>query len=584
MKKKLVYVKNSIFAKLVLTFMLIMIPVFILGISIYYWAVNTVKEEIAKNSSAQVSYYIENLNKEIERIKILQFDALTDNNLNDLVIKGEIIQPYERYGYMQGVFPRLQAIKNSSVYIKHVRAHVYSIGKTYTENFSEEEIDLDRYETFKKARFSKTKFFYLNNKLYLNTAFSEKVLNKQPFFAIEIELDETAIKDALSQFNSFSDEGAFLLDLDQKFTIQSADNKEILDKCKEFVTSHYNVSTVATNTITLHKRNYFVTYCYSDKLNLSLIAFMSQDRVFKPLIKYKLWASILLITSLILIALYCMYTFRLIKKPMEKLVNAFRTVENGDLSVRVEHSSSDEFKYLYGRYNAMVDNLQTLIDQVYKQKILAQNAQLKQLQAQINPHFLFNSFFILQRMVKGGEQYNAIRFCSQLGKYFRFITRSASDEVPLLKEVEHAKSYTDIQVMRFCNRISVQFDELPDKYNEILVPRLILQPFIENAFEYGLEDKVSNGLLTVKFSEFEEVLIVSIEDNGCGIQEEKLKKLQSDLYESEVAIETTGIINIHRRLQLKFSSASGVNISKSDMGGIKVAIRIDLPKGVSDDV
>ena len=141
---------------------------------------------------------------------------------------------------------------------------------------------------------------------------------------------------------------------------------------------------------------------------------------------------------------------------MKKLVSAFKRVETGELKFSIQHNASDEFQYLYTRFNAMLEYINNLIDQVYTQKIMSQKAELKQLQSQINPHFLFNSFFILQRMIQSEDKENAINFCGFLGQYFQYVTRNSIDEMPFYKEVQHARNYLEIQAIRFSN-IYIEF-------------------------------------------------------------------------------------------------------------------------------
>lgn len=132
--------------------------------------------------------------------------------------------------------------------------------------------------------------------------------------------------------------------------------------------------------------------------------------------------------------------------------------------------------------NDMEDRLSRLIEEVYVQKNLTQKAQLKQLQAQINPHFLYNSFFTLSRRIKRQDYDNAEEFARHLGNYFKYLTRDGSDFIALRQEVEHAKSYATIQQARFSSRVRVCFEQLPDSCSGLMVPRLILQPLLENSF------------------------------------------------------------------------------------------------------
>ncbi|WP_242856202.1 sensor histidine kinase [Ruminiclostridium josui] len=262
---------------------------------------------------------------------------------------------------------------------------------------------------------------------------------------------------------------------------------------------------------------------------------------------------------------------------MNELVKAFRKVENGDLKVTINHDSNNEFGYLFKSFNDMVKNLNMLIDQVYNQKILMQKAELKHLQSQINPHFLYNSFFMINTMARIGDE-NLVPFTKHLGEYFRFVTRNSMDNIPLEEEINHAKVYTEIQLMRFSKRLQIHFGECPPMYKDLKVPRLILQPIIENAFEHGLEKKKNGGLLLVNFEGNENELRIIVEDNGCDITDNELEKLQDLLEDNEKEIETTGTLNIHRRIRLVFGEESGLIISRSVIGGLKAVLKIVLQK------
>ena len=221
--------------------------------------------------------------------------------------------------------------------------------------------------------------------------------------------------------------------------------------------------------------------------------------------------------------------------------------------------------------------MNSLIEQVYKQRILTQKAELKQLQSQINPHFLYNSFFILNTMTRLGDYDQVERFANQLGEYFQFVTRNHSDEVPLAREVQHAKVYAEIQGMRFANRVEVAFGELPDNTGYVMVPRLILQPLIENAFEHGLEGKASGGQLDVRFEKEDKVIRMIVEDNGELIDDEEIERINDRLEMEDV--EMTAVINIHHRIRLKFGPGSGLSLVRSESGGVRATITIEWAEG-----
>lgn len=304
--------------------------------------------------------------------------------------------------------------------------------------------------------------------------------------------------------------------------------------------------------------------------------------ILQPLKNFYVWVWLFSCVAIGIIIAYAFSAYKYMHKPLLELVRSFHRVEMGDFQVSINHDSNDEFGYLYKRFNDMMKNLNMLIEQVYKQKILAQRAELKNLQTQINPHFLYNSFFVLNTMAHIGDE-NLIPFTRQLGEYFRFITRNSSDFIPLIEEINHAKVYLDIQATRFAKRFQARFMDCPDKFHTILVPRLILQPILENAFKYGIEQKKTNGIISVGFEDNGNKLDIVIEDNGCNMADFDLQTLQMSIAHTGEESEMTGILNIHRRLQLAFGEQSGLDVMRSRLGGLKVVISIKLCGGVPNE-
>lgn len=134
----------------------------------------------------------------------------------------------------------------------------------------------------------------------------------------------------------------------------------------------------------------------------------------------------------------------MVHKPLSKLTDAFDEVEHGNFQVQIIQTGNDDFAYLYHAFNNMALKLSRLIERDYNQKLLLQKAEMKQLQAQINPHFLYNSFFMLQRMIRF-EPEEASMVANALASCFRYITKNSMDHVTLAEEYAHMKNYVYIQ-------------------------------------------------------------------------------------------------------------------------------------------
>lgn len=259
---------------------------------------------------------------------------------------------------------------------------------------------------------------------------------------------------------------------------------------------------------------------------------------------------------------------------MKELCKAFDILRKGTMNIRISHSANDEFGYIYENFNHMTCELEKLINEVYVQKDLVQKAELKQLQTQINPHFLYNSFFLLSRRAKRNDMEGTVELSEYLGTYFKYLTRNAADTLYLKKEIEHGECYAKIQATRFASRMKVVLEELPEAVREVMVPRLIIQPILENAFEYGLENKEENGLLKISYDMREDYIYILIENNG-ELTDCQLEELQWKLSE-EYSGEVTGLINIHRRLKGYYKGKGGIGVSRGKSGGLLVCVCIPI--------
>jgi len=569
-------IRHTIFMRLVATFMLIMIPVVLLGIYIYQWALRTTSGDISRTAESQITFYLSDLENEIERMKLLQYGMLEDSDLNKLAITWETMGTIDRMEKINSVINRIIAVQNSSRYIRDVNVHIRPIGKTLSALLGPSEFDEDKFRTFGSDSTRQgvgTRLIDWNGELYLSAANSRGSKGRPPLFIVEIELDRQRLQEALEQFNTYPDSGTLLSFGHGGYGVSSGADA-IRDGARAIIGQLENSAVGNSNTFSLDGQRYFVSVARSERLDMSLYRLINDRIVRKPLDKFYILAWLIAVGACAIIIIYAISTYKFIHKPLLKLVRGFRRLENGDLELAIAHETNDEFQYIYTRFNQMVVNLRMLIDQAYKQKILTQRAELKQLQSQINPHFLYNSFFILNTMAKVGDTERIELFTTQLGEYFRFVTRNASDEIKLSQEIHHARLYTEIQEMRFYKRIHARFGELPAEFEEIRVPRLIVQPIIENAFEHSLEKKSSNGIIEVRFESSDRWACILIEDNGESLSDEELARLTYRLKHEDAQSETTGIVNVHRRIAITCGEGSGLEVSRSGLGGLKVTIRI----------
>ena len=319
-----------------------------------------------------------------------------------------------------------------------------------------------------------------------------------------------------------------------------------------------------TQTFRYNGEEYLLVSRYSEYLNQAVYQcslkddFLWEEKTgYLALIIYVLFSGILAFT-------YPRTVKKIVTIPIYRLIDAFQGLANDKFEEQITYKASDEFNYLYDEFNRMVVRLKKLIDENYKSKLLVQEAELKQMQAQINPHFMYNTYFILHRMILDEDIEEAARLSEYLGIYMEYITHNSDSEVLLTRELEHTKSYLEIQQIRFGGRMRLHIEEVPEEYQKLRVPRLILQPVVENYLKYGYEISDAQGELFLRFIKEENGISILIGGGCVAITSETVRDLQERLNEQESQTKITGLINIHRRLKIYFGNDSGVYLHRDE--------------------
>ncbi|GAA4062583.1 sensor histidine kinase [Amphibacillus indicireducens] len=563
--------RKRLFSRLLIMYHIVILPIIILGLYLYIWSYNNASDELSRHTENQLNMYLEGLNREIAWMESQQYNLLQDNELQSVAITWDVMSNVDRKESMHYLVNRLRAIQGTSAYIENISIHIRSIGKTISSIYSVQDFE-DAYYASIYSGFTNPSYFIniLNESLTLTVGNMSQDIDGVPFYLVEIELDKSKLQQSLDSINLYENNGLFLIGSNQELLWKSSDaSTDILFEYLDQVPFEED-----TQVLKINDDHYQFNQASLNERNLTVISYIPEDVVKRPLGIFKHWVWIFGVFVVIAIVGYAYYTYRLVHQPLLTLVNAFRKVEKGNLDQQIEQDSSGEFGYIYDRFNKMITRLQNLIDRNYKQTLMVQKAELKQLQSQINPHFLYNSFFILNSLAQTEDIERIEQFTLMLGEYFKFITRNEENTVDLKSEVKHARMYTEIQNMRFSRRIKVDFGELPQELEKIKVPKLIIQPIIENAYKYSLENKAEAGLLRVSFLKMNSEVHIIVEDNGGLINELEIDSLNERLRDTETKQELTGLVNIHRRIVLTYGEGSGIYLSKSELDGLKVDVRL----------
>lgn len=563
--------KRSVFVMLLAIFLAVMMPLYMLGFGMYRWGQAMAREEIIASTRAAVHFFIKTLETEISRIRVMQFETLNDSDIYYYVNASGILSTFERFQAQLSLQRRLDVMQHSSRYMLDAVLYLPRNGKMISAKGGVDGAT-ESWKAVLAANVEDTPsgIIYAGERLYMAAAYPIIPANPDatPLYILIIELSSRDMRDLLLSFNQHPNGGVVMRSAnhDWRLSGSNADSFpfELID------------SVLSQESISIGGRRYLLAGGHSDYLNMDLFSYVPESDIFSGLIRYRNMFLLFTAVTLCLAGMFALACSLLIRKPMNLLVNNLRKVEHGDLSVRITHTAGDEFAYLYESFNRMTAAMQELFELNYRQQLLTQKAELRQLQAQINPHFLYNSFFTLYRMAKDEDYETITELLTHLSDYYRYITRDARMEVRLAEEVSHAYDYARIQQMRFSQRITMALAELPEQWAYVMVPRLILQPLIENAIDHGLKDVMGGGLLDVSFSKVNDTLVLAVENNGSSLTDEQLAELSASLDDASDWRESTGMVNIHRRLKLKFGAKSGIALCHGERGGLRAEMRLNI--------
>ena len=261
-------------------------------------------------------------------------------------------------------------------------------------------------------------------------------------------------------------------------------------------------------------------------------------------------------------------------RPIQVLAQAAGRISKGDLDARADVDSRDEIAVLADRFNDMAGNIQTLVVKVREDEQKMRKADLRLLQEQINPHFLYNTLDNIVWLIEGNEPDEAVEMVVTLSEFFRLVLSKGKEFITIRQEEQHISSYLQIQEKRYHDILDYHIYIDPGIY-EYQIPKLTLQPLVENALYHGIKYKRSRGMIEITGTQEGENLYLTVADDGVGMNEEELKKLEKEI--SRPCKETEsgfGLANVNERIRMYFGAEFGMKIWSEKGSGTRITIEI----------
>jgi len=275
-----------------------------------------------------------------------------------------------------------------------------------------------------------------------------------------------------------------------------------------------------------------------------------------------------------LIVFLSYYIPQSITKPIRKLSEVTDQVAKGNLSVRSDVRSGAEVTMLNDSLNTMIDKIEALLEQVTKEQVSLRKAEFELLQSQINPHFLYNTLDTIVWLAESGEQKRVVSMVGSLSDFFRASLNQGKDIVSIKEELQHVRSYLEIQQIRYQDILQYEID-VPEELNGFMIPKITIQPLVENALYHGIKNKRGLGKIIITGVKEKEYFRLIIEDNGIGINKERLMQVRKEITNSRTeGKDIYGLYNVNERIRLNFGEEYGITIESNYGEGTTVSVRL----------
>ncbi|MBU7314492.1 cache domain-containing sensor histidine kinase [Paenibacillus oleatilyticus] len=351
-------------------------------------------------------------------------------------------------------------------------------------------------------------------------------------------------------------------------------NSELLKEISE----HELLGTRAFSAV-FNKQKYLLVYSYDAVSRWYLVGTIPYELLNKE--TKQILPYIVLVVGLCLLCslLLAFLISTSISTPLQRLTESMKQVSTGNFQVRIQDPGNDEIGFLTGKFNLMIEQLRDLIDHTKQEQIKKREIELQMLQAQINPHFLFNTLNCLKWTAAINHVPVVSDGLTALAELLRHTMVDKKEFIPLRSELANVDNYLIIQRLRFGSSFTVEYD-IDDGLSEAAIMKFILQPIVENSLIHGLDGaEREEKKLVISATSADGQLLIAVQDNGKGMDEEQLRRLLDSNYRGKHRLSNIGIRNVQERIQLNFGTKYGLSVESREGEGTRVLLTMPMIGG-----
>lgn len=559
-------------------------------------AANSAQKKINEASLQTIASIQTNVDLMIENVNNYSKMIFSDQNLQNLLRQGDVYANLHTQSKVSAyLYNLMQAVPIiDSVNIFDNSGHRFSVGTEELPTFME--ADIEDAPWYEQVVENKGKYIL---RLNSSGAFSKTNSdgNFVSFIRLIRDIDNTSrlgilvinIKDDafvqaysnLLKENSL--EIAIIDENNQIIVADSADGQsegvynEILAANKEKLDQRFQQGGSGSLTLSSHSKKYTVSYLSDGEHGWKFVSITPYNTMESRNKSLVLLALLLLMVNGSIFFLSSFFISRSIIKPIHKLLRAMNKAPSGNfMKVSVERNSY-EFEQLYNGYNHMIEQMDQLLTRIIEEQNTIRKAELSTLQSQIKPHFLYNTLDSITSLALSGQNDQVCEMIEALGSYYRMSVSKGRDVITVGEEIEIVRNYLKIQNVRYRDVFTAQFD-VEEACRPVPIPKLILQPLVENSLYHGIRPKGTSGTIRISARKTEEAVMISIADDGVGMSEEEIARILDT--ESKGQAKSFGLWGTMERLRIFYGDKDCIRIESEPGQG--TIITIDIPNGVDN--
>ncbi|WP_090818063.1 sensor histidine kinase [Paenibacillus sp. yr247] len=597
--------------KLILFLLIATLVPFITSIVVsYIFTKEKVTEDTITNNSALISQAKMNLLNYLNGVVQASTTIYTGQHLSELGQLYDILQTEREIDYMSDkvIKSGLQVMSHSVKEIKQIYLYASVSDRSYLASNDFQGSTIGKYESLQQFPENKTVYFETtheshNYNIALNVysaptpvlSMHRKIIYSPSNISIGelvIDLQLNLVSEISQSLFTHDQEELYILD-DKGFIVFGPDVSKWGQPLEESWGNEAIYSDLQKGSYEWNSGAYAGINIYekmkTDDVSWTIVKRLPYEQLTKNARQLTLINSLVLTLFMLIVIIGTVYISIRFTAPIKQLIRYITRIQAGQVHIGqmdtdIELTRTDEMGILANRFHGLMQDLNQMVMREYRLELANKSNQLMALQAQINPHFLNNSLQSIGTLALQHDAPKVYALISSLAKMMHYSMNTNESVVPLRKELDHIKAYLELQKQRFEHQFEIIYD-IEESTKAIFVPKMILQPLVENYFKHGFKPSTAaTGLLRIEAMKQVdgdyEFLKLTVEDNGIGITEERLREVRSRLNAPSITDEAyIGLSNVLTRVQLYFTDDAALNIEHAKPQGLRIVIHIPMKKG-----